>query len=408
MSGRMASDGVGGLATAPSEAMPASASAFPHRSLSTLEATSLMVGAGVGAGIMAVPALAARSGPAELAAILLASWALSSLVHLLIVEVSLRTQGDLQLIELMRLYLLRGRLAWLVWIAFALLLVAFVAALAAYVLAAARIVTSLTGASVTLSQLLVYAASAGVVMLGLRAVGWMERLGAAALVACVGVLLAGALGEPFELRFAAGTEWLDVLALYGLVMYGYATYFAVPQVVQGLAGRPRLAARAVMAGLLVNGLLMGAVVLVALGVSDEVTEVAMVGIAAALGPWLGGVGSLFVLVALLTTYWSVSLALTDILEQRTAIDRRVCWLMATLPSILLPYAGMGGFIEWLSVAAGATATVVALITVPMAISARRHGQRDPGWSLDRLGGPVMLAVAFLASLLMALGAVRAM
>ena len=78
------------------------------------------------------------------------------------------------------------------------------------------------------------------------------------------------------------------------------------------------AARAVAAGLAVNGLLIAVVAVVALAVSDEVTEVAIVGIADRLGPWAGGIGAVFIFAALLTTYWAVSLALADIIGERSA------------------------------------------------------------------------------------------
>ena len=61
-----------------------------HR-LTHWEATSLMVGAGVGAGIMAVPYLAQRVGLVGLALILPIAWAASVLVHLMLAEVLFRT-----------------------------------------------------------------------------------------------------------------------------------------------------------------------------------------------------------------------------------------------------------------------------------------------------------------------------
>ena len=171
-------------------------------------------------------------------------------------------------------------------------------------------------------------------------------------------------------------------------MYGYATYFSVPQVVKGLAPDGRAAVRAILAGLAINGVLIGVIAIVALGVSQPVTEVAIDGIADRLGPWSGTIGSLFILAALLTTYWSVSLALADMVRERTGIPHRTAWLVATLPSLLVLMAGLWGFIELLSVAAGSTAAVVALITVPMYLNARHHGPiRDPSWSLGRLGEP---------------------
>ena len=116
-----------------------------HR-FSRWDATSLMVGAGVGAGIMAVPYLAEKVGLVGLALILPVAWAASALVHLMLAEVLFRTGRDLQIVELMRLYVLRGRLGQvLLWTVFALLTVAFVANLAAYVSGAGEIVAGLAG-----------------------------------------------------------------------------------------------------------------------------------------------------------------------------------------------------------------------------------------------------------------------
>ncbi len=104
----------------------------------------------------------------------------------------------------------------------------------------------------------------------------------------------------------------------------------------------------------------------------------------------------------------MSLALADILRERTAISVRLAWLLATLPSLLLLWVGGWQFLEWLRLAAGATAIVVALITLPMYREAQRSGAvSDPGWSLGRWGSPSMLALALLALVLMAVGSLVA-
>jgi amino acid permease len=373
--------------------------------LTPLRATALMVGAGVGAGIMAVPSLAERVGPLPLVAILLVAYTAATFIHLMLVEVLLRTGRPLQVIELMRLWVLdRPGRRPLLWLVFGLLTVAFVAALAAYVAAEAEIVGDATGLPEAVSQVLVYAVSAGVVFFGLRVVGIFATVGVVALVSCVLVLAIGALGVPLDLELGVRGSALDTLALFSMVMYGYYAFFSVPQVVKGLAPDGRAAARAVAAGLAVNGLLIAVVALVALAVSDPVTEVAIVGISDALGPWAGGIGAIFILVALLTTYWAVSLALADIIDERLGLGFRPAWLAATLPSLLLLYLGAMGFIEWLQLAAGLTAIVIALVTIPMYLNARRHGTvAQPDWSLGRWGSRPMLALALLATVLMAAG-----
>ncbi len=373
--------------------------------LTPRRATALMVGAGVGAGIMAVPYLAERVGPAPLALILVTAYGAATFIHLMLVEILLRTGQPLQVIELMRMWVLdRPGRRPLLWLVFGLLTVAFVAALAAYVAAEAEIVSEATGLPEPVSQAVVYVVSAGVVFFGLRAVGIFATAGVIALLGCVVVLVAGTLGAPIDLDLSVRGSALDGLALFGMVMYGYYAFFSVPQVVKGLAPDGQAAARAVAGGLAVNGLLIAVVAAVALSVSDPVTEVAIVGISDQLGPWAGGIGAIFIMAALLTTYWAVSLALADIIAERLSVGFRPAWLAATVPSLLLLYLGGLGFLDWLQLAAGLTAIVIALVTLPMYVNARRYGPvREPDWSLGRWGARPMLALALLATVLMAAG-----
>ena len=128
------------------------------------------------------------------------AWGASALVHLMLAEVLFRTERPYQVVELMRIYVLRGR--WgrpLLWAVFALLAVAFVANLAAYVAGAGAVVADLSGLPVRASEALVYALSAGVVFFGLKAVGVAERYGAAVLVALVALVAVAAVGVPFRL-----------------------------------------------------------------------------------------------------------------------------------------------------------------------------------------------------------------
>jgi amino acid permease len=376
-----------------------------EKSLTFWEAAFTVMGAGVGAGIMAVPYLASRTGALPFLGVLAIAFLASSFLHLMLAEVILRHGREAQLVELMRAYVFRGRVgAVLLWIVFALLAAAFVANLAAYLAGEAEIVARLTGLPLHAAELAVYAVSAGVVFFGLKAVGLFEKLSALVLFAVIAVLVVGGLfaaRHPIPLLRGAGRE---SLALYGMVMYGFYAFFSVPQALQGMAHDRRRAVRAIVAGLGLNGLLMALLTFLAFLVSREVTPLAIQGIAESLGSWADVAGSIFVLFAMVTSFWSVSLALADILRERIRMHRNVAWLLATLPSLLLLYAGIGRFLDFLRLAGGATALVVVLITIPLYRNARRLGPvAEPAWSLGKLSHPAALAAAFLLAALMAVG-----
>jgi len=373
--------------------------------LTRWEAYSLMVGAGVGAGIMAVPFLAQHIGLVGLALILPVAWAASSLIHLMLAEVLFRTGRDLQIVELMHLYLLRGRIGrWILWTIFAFLSIAFLANLAAYVSGAGGIVANLTGINQHFAEILVYMISAGVVFFGLKAVGVAERFGALMLIGLLAAIGIGAIPLPFHAPLSLSGSANQWLALYGMVMYALWTFYSVPQVVKGLGPDHRGVVKAILLGLGINGLLTAVVALIALGISTEVTEVAIIGISERIGPWTGLIGSLFIVSALVTSYWSVSLALADIIQERIGISSKAAWLVATLPSLLILWIGAWQFLEWLRLAAGATALVVALMTIPMYRQAQRSGPvRNPVWKLGRWGSPAMLVLVLLSLILMAVG-----
>lgn len=363
-----------------------------------------MTGAGVGAGIMAVPYLAERTGLVVTLLVVVTAYGLTCLIHLMLAEVIFRTGRDLQVVELMRLHLLSGRWRGLVWPVFGLLTLAFVAILTAYLAGSSEIVSAATGAPTILADAAVYAASAGVVLFGLKAVGRVERYGAALLLLVVAILTVGALTVPFDVPWEGDGTPTDAMALYALVMYALFTFYTVPQVVRGLSPDRRATVRAIVVGLAVNAGLVSVVAIVATATSRPVTQVASVGMADRIGGWVGPLGSLFVLVALVTSYWSVSLALAQVVDERTGLGRRWCWVLATLPSLVVLLAGGWRFLEWLRLAGGMTALVVVIVTVPMYVHARRSGA-STSWSLGRWGSPPALALVVVAAALMAIGSV---
>ena len=96
---------------------------------------------------------------------------------------------------------------------------------------------------------------------------------------------------------------------------------------------------------------------------------------AGIGSWASYAGGVFTLLAMLTTYWSISLALSDIVGEQFRLNGKICWLLATVPSLALALGNSGGFLDFIQIAGGAIAIIVAVMVVP---TYRRALKEIPG------------------------------
>ncbi len=371
------------------------------KKLTVWESACIITGYGIGGGVMAMPYLAQRNGVPVSLLILLAAFAASYVLHVMIAELAVKSGEGAQIVQVFSKYLFRGRLKKaLTAIFFVLMALVLFTNLAAYISGAAEIISASLPVSETIARLVFYVFAASVVLFGLKAVGVSEKVAVGAIFALVAVL-AGAsllhLRNPLPLAAGSANEGL---AFFGMAMFAFSAFFSIPQAVEGLGGDEKKVKKAVFLGLLNNFALILVISLCALLSSTEVTEVGMIGWSAGIGAWAQAVGSGFTVLAMLTTYWSISLALADIVRDQTRLGSRLCWVIATLPSLLLTFLGLGGFMEFMRLAGGLIAIIVALLVVPT----YRISRREPGVSLlGGWGGTAMQLAIILAYILMAVG-----
>ena len=372
-----------------------------NKQLNIVESACIITGYGIGGGVMAMPYLAQRNGCLMSLLILAAAFLASFILHVMIAELAVKSGGGSQIIEVFSRYLFQGKYKKVLTLAFFVIMaLVLFTNLAAYISGAAEIISELLGISLWLSRLLFYAAAASVVLFGLKAVGVSEKLAVGVIFLLVGLLACFSMlhiQNPLPVNAGSITEGL---AYFGMGMFAFSAFFSVPQAVSGLGGDGKKVRKAVFLGLLNNFILITVITVCALLSSAQVTEVAMIGWSKGIGSWAEMVGSLFTILAMLTTYWSISLALADIVEEQLKLSRRLCWVIATLPSLALTFAGLGGFMEFMRLAGGLIAILIALLVVP----AFRKASREPGDSLlGRWSGGWMQILIIIAYVLMAVG-----
>ena len=370
------------------------------KQLTTWEAACIITGYGIGGGILSMPYLCERVGFMNSLIVLAIAFAASYVLHLMIADLALKTSDGGQIISCLGQFLFRGKLKKLLTITFfALMLAILCTNLTGYITGAEAILVELLPVSNMVAKLIFYVVAASVVLFGLKAVGVSEKIAMVVIFALVGVLAVASFlvdGNSVPL-FKADLK--GCLAYYGMAMFSLAAFFSVPQAVEGLGGDRKKIKKAVFVGFLNNFIIIAVINFCALFASDEVTEVAMVGWSRGIGLWAQIVGGVFTVLAMLTTYWSLSLALADIVEETAHLNSRLSWLAATLPSLILALFSLGGFMEFMRLAGGLISIIIAVMVVPAFINARNEVEG----SILKHNGKITCTLIIIAYVLMGIG-----
>ena len=373
------------------------------KQLTTWEAACIITGYGIGAGVLSMPYMAARNGLILSTLILILSLLASYVLHLMIAEIALKEGNGGQIISCLNRFLFRGKTKQvLTVIFFVLMAVILVTNLAAYISGAEEIIVGLLPIPSIAAKLLFYVVAASVVLFGLKAVGVSEKIAVTVIFALITALAAASLlNVRNPLSLSAGSL-NDALAYYGLAMFAMSAFFSVPQAVEGLDGDTKKIRKAVFLGLLNNFILIIVISVCSLLSSTEITELAMVGWSAGIGLWAQLIGGLFTVLAMLTTYWSLSLALGGIVDDMLHTGTKISWLLATLPSLILVLFNVAGFLDLMRTAGGLIAIIIAVMVVPAYHNARRD---VPENNLLRRSGLPLEIMIVMAYILMAVGSV---
>jgi amino acid permease len=377
--------------------------------LTFFEAASTVAGYGVGGGIMTVPYLASFSGIIPFIGILIVGYFVSVLLHLMIVEMMLRDDESSQMVEVLGKYLFRGRGGiFFTWLFFVLIIFGFYASLLAYISGGGEILMEILFIPERIGQIIFYLLAAGVVFFGLKAVGVSEKYGIITIFVVVSALAVITLANPFELDIAKMGDVKEGMALFGMVMFSFAAFFSVPQAVEGLSWNKKLAPKAVVVGIGITLVFILTITLLAMGASGgstaEVTSIAILGWGKALGFWPLYLGSLFILFAMLTSFWAISLALAVVLKERLNWSDRISWLFATLPCLVIALLKLTTFLGYIALAGGIIGVLIAILMIPAYLATRKHGVvKKPAWTMGVWGKGIFLIIVVLGYILMAVG-----
>ena len=314
--------------------------------LNFLEATGIIVGHGVGAGILSVPYLASHNSFRETVFILIFAYLVALVLHLIIAELSYNNNGA-QFVKCFDSELFAGKIKTvLTWTAFILLGVSVIVNVSAFLTGAAAVFAQWFGLPDVVGILIFYVLGAGVVFVGMKLVGICEKYAVIAMVIVMGVIFVATLMRGTEALPTGWRGFNNALALFGMISFSLSAVMSTPQVVKGLGGDKKRIRSSIALGLAVNASLIFLITLTTLlGTGGDVSEKgAFVDLARRFGGWVAVVGYVFTLLALATSFWANTLNLRDIVSEQTGWGRRLSWLIASLPCLVLAMLGLDSFV----------------------------------------------------------------
>ena len=346
--------------------------------LTFAEATSIIIGHGVGAGILSVPFIASRNSLVDMVWIMVLVYFINLLLHLMIAELSLHN-GGAQFIKCFEndLFIGRGRKI-LTLAAFVLLGLSVVINVSGFITGGGAVLVSWLGLPPWAAMTIFYIAAAAVVFFGMKLVGICEKLAVISMAAVIGILAIAGLKSG-----SAGFEgdriaWTNVMALYSMVSFSLSAVMSVPQVVKGLDGDRRGITGAIAAGTGINLALVAVITFITLySVGNEITENgALVDLSAEIGGWVSIVGYVFSLLALATSFWANTLNLRDVFGEQTGLSNRKSWLVTSLPCLFIALLGLTSFVGF-SRLAGAVQVLTGVGVIVAYHHARKRTQSSP-------------------------------
>ena len=333
--------------------------------LSTFEAICMIVGNSIG--IIAVPYLATKNSMLDVIWMVAIAYIVNVILHLIIAELSYNN-GGVQLVKSFEGELFTGRMkkvfSWIMFIVYGL---AIMIGVSGNINGGAQIFVNWFNIPLWAAQLIYYVIAGIVVFIGMKAVGIAQKYAVAVLMVIVAVMTIGTFMHPVNALYIAPFHLNNLLALYSMVVFATSANQAVIQVVKGLDGDAGKIRKTIFAGFGLSSLFVLIVTLTVLlgtkGTLDK--ELAYMQLGKSIGSWAMILAGIFSLFALLTTFWSNTLALRDVVHEQIGTGNRISWLIAIF--------GVSSFIVLTRIMSGVVVLVSIMLVLTYGKSRKKAG-----------------------------------
>ena len=335
------------------------------KSLSNFEGEMVIAGSGIGTGILTLPYAINKIGFFGTIIAVIISYLVSAALYLMICEMTRNSKNSKELLGILNEHLFYCKYGKIFSILFFILLILMILQnLIVYILCGSEILTYLFPFRMSISKVIFYVIATLVILFGIKGISNGEKVS----VAFIGIVITILSVLSFfhiqrGISFSIGNPKI-VLAVYGLFMFAFSSIFSLVQVTNHLKDKKAIR-KVALTGLSINAILTIIFAFITIIGSKEVTTIATIGLGETINnPIIKILCSLFVLIAMFSSYWTSGLAFTDIVESSLKTNRRVAWIISTIPTIIIALLLPMSILDYIQIGAGVLSIILVLVIIP--------------------------------------------
>jgi len=347
-----------------------------------IQATSILIGTIVGAGIFGLPYAFSKVGFIPGVFYLLFLGAVFLITKFCYAEVILRTKDNMEMSGYIRRYSGKN---WQILITISLILGIF-SALIAYTIGIGQLLHAILGSVLGGTQvfwsLCFWTLGSILVFKGIGIISKAELFMAFGLIAIV--LIVFGMSYPYiDISNLKSFHLKNLFFPYGAVLFALGGATAIPTMRRILGNNVKLLKKAIILGLSVPILIYIVFSLTVIGVNGEsVSETAITGLAKATNNGILLIGGIFGVLAMATSFLALGHVLKELLQRDYKIPKFSAWALTVFIPLIIFLLGLRSFISVISFAGGILSGIQGIALINSYYRAQKAGDRKPEFNFN--------------------------
>jgi len=347
-----------------------------------IQATSILIGTIVGAGIFGLPYAFSKVGFIPGIFYLLLLGVVFLITKFCYTEVILRTKGDMEMSGYVRRYLGKN---WQILITVSLVLGIF-SALIAYTIGVGQFLYAILGPVLGGSQifwsLCFWALASILVFKGIGIISKVELFMAFGLIAIV-LIVFGMSYSYIDMDNLKSFHPENLFFPYGAVLFALGGATAIPTMRRMLGNNVKLLRKAIILGLSIPISIYILFSLTVIGVSGEfISETAITGLAKVTNGGILLIGGIFGVLAMTTSFLALAYVLGELFRRDYKIPKFSAWALTVFVPLIVFLLGLRSFIVVISFAGGILSGIQGMALITSYYRAKKMGDRKPEFSFN--------------------------